>query len=320
MSGWGGGRRWRRLALAALVPLLVAGCGSPPPAPEVTMTRGIAYTSGAELDVHARAGVPGQPVFVLLHGCCGSKDDLTPLAEAIAARGAVVFNANWTGVDRGGGWPRSYQEAACAVRFARASAARFGGDPGRIALLGWSDGALLAAVVAVAGNDLGDGCPQHRVSALPDVLIGVAGFYGWPVAPGRAVDPYYVNARTIRFFGGTPAEVPGAWAAGNPYTRLGGNLRLEARLVAGDADSLLADGRRFLAALRRVGYRASLRVTNEGNHRTVVAPRLPAGRQTVEEAFAAATGATPPSGTSSNGQRHKEGAVGSVRAWTTYTE
>jgi acetyl esterase/lipase len=303
MSGWGGGRRWRRLALAALVPLLVAGCGSPPPAPEVTMTRGIAYTSGAELDVHARAGVPGQPVFVLLHGCCGSKDDLTPLAEAIAARGAVVFNANWTGVDRGGGWPRSYQEAACAVRFARASAARFGGDPGRIALLGWSDGALLAAVVAVAGNDLGDGCPQHRVSALPDVLIGVAGFYGWPVAPGRAVDPYYVNARTIRFFGGTPAEVPGAWAAGNPYTRLGGNLRLEARLVAGDADSLLADGRRFLAALRRVGYRASLRVTNEGNHRTVVAPRLPAGRLTVEEAFAAATGATPPSGTSSNGQR-----------------
>lgn len=302
-GGWGGGRRWHRLALAALVPLLVAGCGSPPPAPEVTMTRGIAYTSGAELDVHARAGVPDQPVFVLLHGCCGSKDDLTPLAEAIAARGAVVVNADWTGVDRGGGWPRSYQEAACAVRFARASAARFGGDPGRIALLGWSDGALLAAVVAVAGNDLGDGCPQHRVSALPDVLIGVAGFYGWPVAPGRAVDPYYVNARAIRFFGGTPAEVPGAWAAGNPYTRLGGNLRLEARLVAGDADSLLADGRRFLAALQRVGYRASLRVVDEGNHRTVVAPRLPAGRLTVEEAFAAATGATPPSGTSSNGQR-----------------
>ena len=302
MSGWGGGRRRRRLALAALVPLLVAGCGSPP-APEVTMTRGIAYTSGVELDVHARAGVPRQPVLVLLHGCCGSKDDLTPLAEAIAARGAVVFNANWTGADRGGGWPRSYQEAACAVRFARASAARFGGDPGRVALLGWSDGALLAAVVAVAGNDLGGGCSQHRASALPDVLIGVAGFYGWPVAPGRVVDPYYVNARTIRFFGGAPAEVPGAWAAGNPYTRLGGNRRLEARLVAGDADSLLADSRRFLAALRRAGYRASLRVANEGNHRTVVAPRLPAGRLTVEEAFAAATGITPASGASSDGQR-----------------
>jgi acetyl esterase/lipase len=292
MSTSGGGRRRRRLALAALVPLLVAACGSPP-VPEVRMTSGIAYTSGAELDVHARVGVSRQPVLVLLHGCCGSKDDLTPLAEAIAARGAVVFNANWTGVDRGGGWPRSYQEAACAVRFARASAARFGGDPGRIALLGWSDGAMLAAVVAVAGDDLGDRCPQHRVSALPDVLIGVAGFYGWPVAPGRVVDPYYVNARTIRFFGGAPAEVPGAWAAGNPYIRLGGNRRLEVRLVVGDADSLLADSRRFLAALRRVGYRASLRVTKEGDHRTVVVPRTPAGRLTVEEAFAAATGTTP---------------------------
>ncbi|HEX5878869.1 MAG TPA: alpha/beta hydrolase [Actinomycetota bacterium] len=303
MSGWDDGRRRRRLVLAALVPLLVAGCGSPPPASEVTMVSGIAYTSGAELDVHARAGVARQPVLVLLHGCCGSKDDLTPLAEAIAARGAVVFNADWTGVDRGGGWPRSYQEAACAVRFARASAARFGGDPGRIALLGWSDGALLAAVVAVAGDDLGDGCPQHRVSALPDVLIGVAGFYGWPVAPGRVVNPRYVNARTIRFFGGPPAEVPRAWAAGNPYTRLGGNRRLEARLVAGDADALLADGRRFLAALQRAGYGASLRVVDEGNHRTVVAPRTPPGRLTVEEAFAAASGATPASGTSSNGQR-----------------
>src|SRR5262245_7192954 len=84
MSGSDGGRRRRRLALVALVPLLVAGCSSPPP-PEVTMTRGIAYTAGAELDVHARAGAARQPVLVLLHGCCGSRDDLTPLAEAIAA-------------------------------------------------------------------------------------------------------------------------------------------------------------------------------------------------------------------------------------------
>jgi acetyl esterase/lipase len=302
MSGSGGGRRRCWPILAALVPLLVAGCGSPPVG-EVRMTRGIAYAAGVELDVHVRAGVTRRPVLVLLHGCCGNKDDLTPLAEAIAARGAVVFNASWTGVDRGGGWPRAYQEAACAVRFARATATRFGGDPGRVALLGWSDGALLAAVVAVAGNDLVGGCPQRRVSALPDALIGVAGFYGWPAALGRVVDPRYVNAGTIRFFGGSPSQAPHAWAAGNPYTRLGGNRRLEVRLVAGDADLVLADGRRFLAALRRAGYRATLRVADGGDHRTVIAPRTPAGRLTVEEALAAATGTTSPSGALSAGHR-----------------
>jgi acetyl esterase/lipase len=289
MRAPGGGRRRCWLLLAGLIPLLVAGCGSAP-GREVAMTRGIAYAPGMELDVHARAGTTGAPVLVLLHGCCGSKDDLTQLAEAIAARGAVVFNASWTNVERGGAWPRSYQDAACAVRFARATAASFGGDPGRVALLGWSDGSLLAAVVAMAGNDLVGGCPRPGVSALPDALVGVAGFYGWPATPGQVVDRRYVNARTVRFFGGTPTQVPRAWAGGNPYTQLGGNRRLEVRLVAGDADPLLADSRRFLAALRRAGYRATLRVADGGDHRTVIAPRLPPGRLTVEEALAAATG------------------------------
>jgi acetyl esterase/lipase len=221
-------------------------------------------------------------VAVPLHGCCGAKEDLAQLAWGVAARGAVVFNASWLATVRGGGYPLVYQQAACAVRFARATASRYGGDPRRVTLLGWSDGALLAAVIANAGDDFSGDCQVAGVSALPDALVAVSGFLGWEVRAGRPVMRRYVTPQTTRFFGGTPATAARAWAVGNPYTHLGGNHRLAVRLLVSAADPVLDDNQRFLAALGRAGQPASLRVV-DGDPLLLISPRTEQGQVTVAE-------------------------------------
>jgi acetyl esterase/lipase len=260
------------------------------PLPGVDVLRDLPYTSSTTLDVYAPTRGHGRPVLVLLHGCCGAKEDLSQLAWEAAADGAVVYNATWLNMLSGGHFPTAYQQAACAVRFARATAARYGGAAGRVTLLGWSDGAMLAAVVANAGDDFSADCLAHGHSALPDAVIGVGGFYGWPVEPGGGVDARYVTPRTVRFFGGSPGRAPAAWAAGNPYTQLGRNHRVGVALIVDATDPLLDDNRRFLAALHAAGYRATLTVVAGGNPLTLISPRTDQGRATLQEALRVARG------------------------------
>jgi acetyl esterase/lipase len=297
MSRNKGCTRTRPAILTAIALLLAMGCTSTRPlVPRMIVSRDVAYARGATLDVYAPgvAGPEPRPVLVTLHGCCGSKQDLAQLAGALAARGALVFNASWRNMPEGGHYPLVYQQAACAVSFARARAASYGGDPGRVALLGWSDGALLASVVANAGDRFAGTCPMRGTPARPDTLIGLAGFFGWPPGPAGRVDPRYINPRTIRFFGGTPARSPGAWADGNPYTHLGDNPGLRVRLVAAGSDPMLADSRRFVTALRRAGQPASLAVVDGASHQGVLLPRTPQGLATVQEVLKAAAGSTKP--------------------------
>ena len=90
------------------------------------------------------------------------------------------MNADWAGIKKAARFPDAYADVACAVRFARARAADFGGDPAAVTLLGWSDGAMASAVVAAAGDQLDRSqCLYPSASSVPDALIGVAGFYGW---------------------------------------------------------------------------------------------------------------------------------------------
>jgi acetyl esterase/lipase len=264
------------------------------------------YSEGVSLDRVAPRDGPatGAPVVVTLHGCCGDRHDLTPLAVALAEEGVVVLNVSWRNANEGGGWPVSYQQAACALRFARGlareEAAAAGGGPGRVApgrvvVLGWSDGAMVAAVAALAGErlDPGTGCRAQAEQAGADELVAVAGFLGWPA--GGGVPAEQVNERTMRFFGGGPEEAPAAWAGGNPYTYLdagGGGVPagVQVRLVAGSEDPLLGANACFAAAARAAGLPARLVVPPGAGPQTVIAPRTPEGRTVVAEVMAAARG------------------------------
>ena len=165
----------------------------------------------------------GLPVIVMVHACCGDRADLGKLAEAVAAEGAIVMNADWAGIKNDARFPDAYADVACAVRFARARAADFGGDPADVTLLGWSDGAMASAVVAAAGEQFDRSrCEYPTASSVPDAFIGVAGFYGWtlPVAPCLCQRPGTGLPR-----GDVHREAPRAWHDATPY----GWLRSEFR-------------------------------------------------------------------------------------------
>jgi len=265
------------------------------PAP-VRLLEGLPYVSGAALDVHrppAAQNTAGSapPTVVLVHGCCGDRSDLGKLAEALAAAGAMVLNTDWAGFDADARFPEAYEDVACAVRFAHERAAGLGGDPGRVVLVGWSDGALVASVVA-AGGDTFDArrCRHPDASARPDAVVGIAGFYGWPVP----VPPRYVTPRSEAFFGGSPATAAEAWARGTPYSWLRTGTAAPAVLLVGTTDPLVADARRFAAAVERAGGAVRLLELPPAGDQTLLSPRTREGRTVVAEVLGAGVRAALP--------------------------
>jgi acetyl esterase/lipase len=243
----------------------------------------LTYAGHRQLDVY---GVPnrqrGLPVIVMVHACCGDRADLGKLSEAIAAKGAIVMNADWAGIKNDARFPDAYADVACAVRFARARAADFGGNPADVTLLGWSDGAMASAVVAAAADRFDRSqCLYPNESSVPDALIGVAGFYGWTLP----VPPIYVNDRARAFLGGTPDEVPRAWHDATPYGWLKSALPACITFVVGITDPLLDDARRYTAALRDAGHEVLLVVAPSKGDQSMISPRAREGQTTVREAL-----------------------------------
>jgi acetyl esterase/lipase len=246
----------------------------------------LTYTDGRLLDVYRPPGDSSNlPVVLMIHGCCGDRADLGHLPPAIAMAGAVVYNADWSGVKPGVTYRQAYAEVACAVGYARSTATRYGGDPRRVTLFGWSDGAMAAAVVAAGGLSLSDpGCRSKRGPDRPDGLVGVAGYYGWTLPPEANLE----SDRAVAFVGGTHDEVPVAWEEATPHGWLAAAGPRCATLIVGATDPLAADARRYAAALRSSGHAVRLVVAPPSGDQSMLSIRTVEGRTTVRETVATA--------------------------------
>ena len=240
----------------------------------VTIQRDISADSGPVVgDLFSpRAGADGS-VIVTVHGCCGTRHDLTQYALALSEAGASVFNVSWRCIRTGDSFHESLSDLRSAVASARL---RFGG---RVTLAAWSDGALPAAVLALGGNPSDHG--------TPDSFAGLGGFYGWR---GAHVPSWMVNARTVAYFGGTPEDEPGMWSRGNPHEYVRNDAVTPIALLVGERDLMLADAKRFSDALRLAGHSAELEILSECDHSSVVIPRVPPGRRSVERLVVFASG------------------------------
>lgn len=268
--------------------LLVSACAEVGPASEagpneITIVRDVPYAAGRHLDVYQPGGPGPWPVIVSIHGCCGGRESLFQFAHELASEGILVFNVGWQTLTEGGTYPDVYHQIACAVGYAQSESARYGGDDGGVALLGWVDGALPAATVATSETAADRSCrATPSASTRPNVFIGLSGFYGWEAGLPAAADPG-VDARTVAFFGGTPDTAPAAWRAGNPFTHVGGEPGLPVLLVVGTDHPLAGNAECYFADLVAAGYPARL-VTVDGEGRQgLIEPRSRPGRTAISE-------------------------------------
>ena len=142
-------------------------------------TDGIAYGASPrqKLDVYAPGGRSAAlPVVIYFYGGSwqsGERVDSRGVARALAGRGIVTVAPDYR-VYPETIFPGFIDDAAAAVRWARDHARDFGGDPGRLIVMGHSAGAHIAAMVATDPRYLA----AHGMSkAELRGMIGLAGPY-----------------------------------------------------------------------------------------------------------------------------------------------
>ena len=143
------------------------------------ITRSVAYGEGARrtLDVYRPNDASGLPVVVFFYGGSwqsGNKRIYKFVGTALARRGFTVVLPDYRLYPEVR-YPSFIEDGALALRWVRDNAARLGGGPSKLFVMGHSAGAYIAAMLALDRRWL------QRVGLAPDRdiagLIGVAGPY-----------------------------------------------------------------------------------------------------------------------------------------------
>ena len=263
------------LMLGCAIPAL--GCGTGPDGIELDVQRNLDVAGVTVTDVFAPSDGRELPVVVMLHGTGGEREVMEPLARAVAEEDAVVYLPSWPVIDQVAPYPaddddepfRLQAEAVvCALRFARRSAADFGGDPDQLTLLGHSGGAMAGARVAIVGEPPWPGIDcEPGVTHVPERFIGTGGDY---------LGEYQYATECPEFF-----------KAYDPFSIEVTNSNLEVRLIHGVVDravcSRVSVG--FDDHLREFGLDTAMVATDTG-HSELRDPETPAGRFVVDQVTA----------------------------------
>jgi acetyl esterase/lipase len=219
------------------------------------------------LDLTLPDAQPGlRPTVLYLHGGAwrsgGRADpDATHFAPALATRGYVVASADYRLSDVAV-WPAAFHDCKMAVRWLKANSASYGIDPERIAVVGYSAGAHLAALL---GTTTGIAAEDGPAPLAPDVsvraVVAISGVYD--------TEAHYRqrSSDAVRqFLGGSPGEVPDRCRLSSPI-RFAGRA-VPHLLVHGMNDKTVAFGqaKAFEHALRDAGVRVqTLYIENAGH-------------------------------------------------------
>jgi acetyl esterase/lipase len=126
-------------------------------------------------DVISPAEGTDLPTIVLLNGggkLFSERRYQAPLAVELAKRGAVVFLIAYRGISTANYDSDSISDARCAVRYARAHTAEYGGDPTRVLLVGHSQGGFMGLQIAVEPEEEAEACPSEG-SGKPDGVVAL---------------------------------------------------------------------------------------------------------------------------------------------------
>jgi acetyl esterase/lipase len=187
----------RRILLPCLLALLVATASeialAPRPGqagePDVESLDDVVYGTGGGEDLRLDLARPAHaahpvPAVLVFHGggwVRGAKAEMRPLVRLLAERGyfaaTVAYRLSRPGPGNPHPWPDQIEDAKCAVRWLRATSARWNVDPGRIAAVGFSAGAHLAMLLGTM--DAADGLEGHGGHPQASSKVNaVVAFYG----------------------------------------------------------------------------------------------------------------------------------------------
>ena len=182
-----------------------------------------------ELDLYKPAKGDGPfPAIVIMHGgnwVGGKRDSFSKQSEWAADRGyvAILIERRYAlEVDENSQtkypFPAPLHDAKCAVRWLRSNAEDLGIDPDRIGVVGFSDGGMLALLLALTGpsDGLEGECGDLNYSSRVQAAVNLGG--DMDLAFGFDALPTTVQFGRSLLLGGTPEERPEEFRVASPIT------------------------------------------------------------------------------------------------------
>ena len=169
------------------------------------------------MDVYLPEGAGPHPGVMFIHGgawIAGDRSEYTQAAKRVSRAGYVAATIEYRLVPDGA-FPKNVQDCFCALAHLRKHAGELRLDPNRIAVVGYSAGGHLAAMLGVGADD-----PTLR----PDCAVGATGAPNAVVAGSanydlRGTEPDFWLAE--EYLGGDPDDLPAVYSKASPITHVG---------------------------------------------------------------------------------------------------
>jgi acetyl esterase/lipase len=181
-----------RMGVAALLAVLGVDSGqalaqATPPAPprEIEIRRDLRYAThdGSALvgDYYVPKAPGKYPVVVAVHGGswqAGTRNGYRFWGPYLAEHGIALYAIDYRLAKPGQpSYPKAVQDVRAAIQFVKSKAAELKADPERVALMGDSAGAHLAALAGITG-DVAPAYPNDPYATLSPSVKAVVAFYG----------------------------------------------------------------------------------------------------------------------------------------------
>jgi acetyl esterase/lipase len=179
---------------------------------EIVVERGVVFGKGGEQDLkldlaRPRDGDGPFPIVLCLHGggwIGGERGQLAQTLETLARRGYVAASPDYRLAPKNS-FPAPIEDCKAAVRWLRANAGKYKGDPDHIGVIGFSAGGHLACLLGVTAKDDGlegkggNDDTSSRVQA-------VASFFGPTDLASDEWGPVAIKTNLVPLLGGTKAD------------------------------------------------------------------------------------------------------------------